>query len=156
MLTKADREAQRLFLVNPSAHIHRAIHYIMGRKQVGEICQVFRHCQSWPGSLLKASGPSLWQGQANGDRLEWGGGGPGPHLPREAVLLSQPPGEKGSTQQGGREGAAPSFSPTGLIRGGPGPGVHTQTLSQTQIICHPHGCAAYPFMYIDTVRKQVK
>lgn len=120
MFTKADREAQRIFLVNPSAHIHRAIHYIMGRKQVGEICQVFRHCQSWPGSLLKASGPSLWQGQANGDGLEWGGGGPGPHLPREAVLLSQSPGEKGSAQQGGREGAAPSLSPTGLIRCGPG------------------------------------
>lgn len=113
MFIKADREAQRIFLVNPSTHIHRAIHYIMGRKQVGEICQAFRHCQSWPGSLLKASGPSLWQGQANGDGLQQGGGGPRPHLPREAVLLSQSLGKRAVLSRVGERVQPPSYHPPG-------------------------------------------
>lgn len=54
MFTEADGEAQRIFPVNPSAHIHKTMYYVMGRKPAGEICQVFRHCQSW--SQLPAYG----------------------------------------------------------------------------------------------------
>lgn len=148
MFAKADGEAQRIFPVNPSAHIHKATHYIMGRK-AGEFVRCLGIVRAGPSSWLKAPGASLaWS--ANGDGLGWwGGGGAGPTC-RGAVLLSQSPGKRAVLSRVRERVRAPRYHhlgrpDVGRVLRGP----HAQTgpkphLWAKEIMCHPPGCAAFP------------
>lgn len=73
VFTGGGGEAQTVFTVSPSAHIPKATCDIIGRKQVGKICQVFRLVKDHPSSPHKEPA-----GPRSKDRLmvmDWGGQG---------------------------------------------------------------------------------